>query len=293
MFGRFSKLLLALLTTSCTRAASVPESVPGPDPGTVTSPAPSTASAGRSWTITPGTQPREYLSTTSVTLELISDTAAIRDSFAQRVRFTLLTASASGSTSFLGSINSLTTDAGNRVGPVELLPTFPITFTGHITDKTVILDALNGQPRQSTIECSDPALSALSVIHRNIIILPARLVQGMTWKDSTSINGCNGMIPITTISIRTYSVIDEAEAGGRPAILLNRTEKFLSTGEGSQNQHRILITTEGTGTAKIYIDRVSGMLLDSEGEQRADITLRGGRLQRFSQTARERTTTER
>ena len=284
---------MALPTISCTRAASVPGSVPGPDPGTVTSPASSTASARRSWTITPGTQPRGYLSTATVTLELISDTATVRDSFTQRARFTLLTASASGSTSFLGSINSLATDAGNRVGPVELLPTFPVTFTGHITDRTVILDALNGQARQSTIECSDPALSALNVIHRNIIILPAQLIQGMTWKDSTSINGCNGTIPITTISIRAYSVIGEAESEGRPAILVNRTEKFLSTGEGSQNQHRILITTEGTGTAKIYLDRASGLLLDSEGEQRADITLKGGRLQRFSQTVREKTTTER
>jgi len=293
MFARFSMLVLFLLTISCTRAAPAPEPVLGPDATAPTAPVPLAISSGRSWTITPGTQPRRYVSTATTTLELLSDTAVVREVITQRARFTLLTASASGSTSFLGSIDALTIDAGNRVGPTEIPPVFPVTFTGHVTNRIVILDALNSQPRKSATECSDPALSALNVIHRNLVILPRELVQGMTWTDSTSISGCNGPVPVTTLSIRTYRVLGEAESQGRPAILIDRTEKTLSTGEGSQNQHRILITTEGMGAGKIYIDRASGMLLDSEGEQRTDITLRGGRLQRFKQTVRERTTAER
>ena len=292
MVGRFFRLALSLLAISCTRAASAPEPVLGPDTGTPTT-APPAASSGKSWTITPGTQPRRYVSTASITLELLSDTAAVRDVITQRARFTLLTASASGSTSFLGSIDALTTDAGARIESTGAPVAFPVTFTGHIANRAVILDALNGQSRKSQTECSDPALSALSVVHRNIIILPAQLLQGMTWTDSTSISGCNGNIPVTTLSIRTYRVLGEAESEGRPAILIDRIEKTFSTGEGSENQHRILITTEGTGAGKIYVDRASGMLLDSEGEQRADITLRGGRLQRFRQTVKERTTAER
>ncbi len=291
MLNRSSKLVVFFLAAACTRASTVPgSSVEIADP--MTSAPASTGSPRQSWSIIAGTLPLEYSSTVTTTLELLSDSAAIHESVLQRSRFTLLTASASGSTSFLGSIHDLSTEAGNRIGQPDVRLSFPITFTGHVLNGVIVLDALNGQARKSREDCSDPALSALSLIHRNIIILPSRLIPGMTWSDSTSAAVCSGTVPITTTSIRTYRVAGESNHEGRPALLIERNEKILSTGEGSQNQHRISIKTEGKGFSKFYIDRVTGALLDSNGEQQTEITINASRLQRFKQTVRERTTVQ-
>lgn len=288
MLSRYSKPVVFFLVAACARASTAPGSSVETS-GPITSPPASTGFPGQAWTVVAGTLPLEYSSTATTTLELLSDSVAIHESVMQRSRFTLLTASASGSTSFLGSINDLSTEAGNRIGRPGVSLSFPITFTGHVLDGVIVLDALNGQARKSTDDCFDPALSALNLIHRNIIILPSRLIQGMIWSDSISAAVCSGTIPMTTTSIRTYRVAGESSHEGRPALLIERNEKTLSTGEGSQNQHRILIQMEGKGSGKLYIDRVTGALLDSDVEQQTEITINAGRLQRFKQTVRERT----
>ena len=290
--NRYFRLSIAFLALGCSSTASSPGPVLGPAPNASAPGVSLPGSSGRSWTITPATEPRRYSSTATVSLELVSDSATIREAITQRTRFTLLTGSASGSTSFLGSVEALSTDTPARIGQPAPLPVFPISFTGHIVNGTITLDALNGQSAVASMQCSNPAVSALNVVQRNVIILPTQLTQGMTWRDSTTAAGCSGSIPITTISIRNYRVIGEIEVSGRAAIAIERTEKTLSTGEGSENQHRVLLRTEATGNTKIYVDRFSGALLSSEGEQRADVTVAAGRAQRFKQTVKETTTVE-
>ena len=293
MAEKYFRVALLLFTCACGRTAASPEPVLLPAPASTAPAASLPVSPGRTWTITPATQPQRYSSTASIALELVTDSARVRENITQRSRFTLLTGSASGFSSFLGSIESLTTETPTRIGSTELPAIFPVSFTGHIQNGNVILDAVNGQPRTGPIDCSAPALSALNVIHRNIIILPSQLTQGMTWRDSTSIAGCSGTIPVNTIAIRSYRVAGETELSGRPALFLERTEKTLSSGEGSEYQHRILIKTEGSGAGKFYIDRSSGALLAAESEQQIRVTITAGKSQRFVQVVREKTTLER
>ncbi|MEO8575057.1 MAG: hypothetical protein ABI556_00085 [Gemmatimonadales bacterium] len=87
-------------------------------------------------------------------------------------------------------------------------------------------------------------------------------------------------------------MIGETEFAGRPAIVIDRTEKTLSTAEGSENQHRIVIRNEGTGAAKIYVDRMSGALLSSDSEQHSDVIVTAGRARQFKQLVKENTTAE-
>ena len=290
--NRYFRLTLLFLALGCGRSACLPEPIVRPAPEATAPGVLTPGSSGRSWTITAATEPRRYSSTATVSLELVSDSAPVREAITQRTRFTLLTGSASGSTSFLGSIDALTTDASARIGQPAILATFPVTFTGHVVNGTFTLDALNGESSVTTMQCSNPAVSALNVIQRNVIILPTQLTQGMTWRDSTTAAGCSGFIPITTVSIRDYRVIGEADVSGRAGIAIERTEKTLSTGEGSENQHRVLLRTEANGTTRIYVDRTSGALLSSEGEQHADVIVAAGRAQRFKQIVKETTTAE-
>ena len=284
--------MFPFLVYGCSSAGRRPEPVIEPTPGAVLPTATPPGPSGRSWTITPGTQPSRYSSTATVSLELTSDSAVIREAITQRARFSLLTGSAFGSTSFLGSIEAITTDVPSRIAGPATLPAFPVTFTGHVLNGLFVLDALNGQPGTTATQCSNPAASALGIIQRNIIALPTQLTQGMTWKDSTVATGCNGTIPTVMISIRNYRVAGAVEVSGRPAIAIERAEKTLSSGEGSESQHRILLKAEATGTAKIYVDRVSGALLSSVSEQQGNVTITAGRARRFKQTVKEITTIE-
>jgi len=73
-----------------------------------------------------------------------------------------------------------------------------------------------------------------------------------------------------------------------PSILLERLETATFRGEGSQNQHRILISGTGTGTSQVHLHPVSGRLMSLDGEHRSDLVVTSsGRQQRFKQVTRE------
>jgi hypothetical protein len=296
----FSKAVLLITVTGCAvtgcaRSVSTPEQIPEPArqpvSGVITK-APVPVVMGR-WTITPATSPRRYRSTTTTTIELKTDTGSIQDIVTRQSEFTLLTATSSGSTSFLGSINRIFTSAGVRIGRADDNTVFPVSFTGHIKDGSVIIDELNGSSLSNGLNCASPTASALQVVQPSIIILPAEIVSGTTWQDSVSSLSCNGLTPITTTTISSYKAAGESELQGQKALLLERTEISRSAGEGADNQHRILIKGTSTGMTKIYIDPVTGSLLDLEGERRSDIIITAGRSQRFSQVVKEKTTAER
>ena len=296
MLNRYSQLSLLILTAACSSASSTaapPGTMPQPasEPA-ATTPAriPPVSGVSRSWTITGSTQPSKYTSITSVTLELISDSAIAHDQLIEHTNFTLLTGSASGSTSFLGSIDAHSIETGARIGATEFPQTLPISFTGHIISGAVILDALNGQIVTDSIQCSNPVLSAITTIEHNIIILPSQLSTGMSWTDSTTSVSCSGTIPFFTASIRSYKVIGETEHANKTGILLERNDRVTSTGEGSQDQHRVLIRGDGTGSGRVYIDHTTGALLEAEGEMRTNLIVTMGKSQRFVQTSREKTT---
>lgn len=292
MLRRISEVFLVFLSVGCARAGSSSGPVPAPESG-VADPvvAPNTTS-GRSWIIVPATEPHAYRSTTTAVVELLSDSGSIRDSLTRLTTFSLLTATASGSTSFLGSVEAVSTSSGTRIEAPGPLPAWPLTFTGHITNAIVVLDALKDRSGNVALDCSSTALATLKAVHRSIISLPAQLYQNLTWRDSTIFTGCSGTIPTTTISIRVFRVLGEIPHATGPAILLEETGKLFSTGEGSQDQHRIVIRSEGTATARVQVNRMSGALLEWDGQEKTSILVTAGRSHRFTQTVREVTTVE-
>ena len=293
MLRRISAVFLVFFSFGCARAVSSSEPAPAPESdGANPIVAPNTTS-GRSWMIVPATEPHRYRSTTTVIVELLSDSASVRDSLTYLTTFTLLTGTASGSTSFLGSVDAVSTSAGTHIGSPEPLPLLPLTFTGHITNAIVVHDALKDRSGNIPLDCSSTALATLKAVHRSVISLPAQLYQNMTWRDSTVFTGCSGTIPTTTISVRGFRVLGEVPHATGLAILLEQTGKLLSTGEGSQGQHRVVIMSQGTATARVQVNRASGALLEWDGQERTSILVTAGHSQRFTQTVRETTKIDR
>lgn len=218
----------------------------------------------------------------------------VRDSLRQKIKFTLLTATASGSTSFLGSIEAASTESGTRMGQsAGAFPDFPLVFTGHTTGTSIIIDALSDRTGNLKQDCSVMALPVLRAVQRNVFALPETLTVNMAWKDSTTFSGCSGAIPTSTFSVRGFRVLGEIESPGGSALVLEGSGYSLSNGEGTDGQHRVLIKAEGSEMARILVDRTTGALLDWDGQEKTTLTIMAGRSQRFTQTVRVKTVLER
>jgi len=76
---------------------------------------------------------------------------------------------------------------------------------------------------------------------------------------------------------------------GLAAILIERTGVISTEGQGSDGQHTVAITGNGSAAGEFYVDRVTGLLLGSEDRQIMKIIVASsGRRQEFSQTVLER-----
>ena len=281
---------LSVLLAACAGRTPSSEPVPQPAPAPVPTAEVPAPSAKMSWVITPATQASRYMSTVSATIESTSGSEAARDTVTQQMRFSLLTATSSGSTAYLGSITDISSFAGIRIGSDNRPPVFPISFTGHISNGTMTIDELNGRVPGDQLDCRDPVYAALNSIQRRVVVVPSQITTGTSWTDSLTTKACNGLVPVTTASVRNSRVIGPAQVNGIAAILIDRTERTLSSGEGSDGQHRILLKGETTGSTRLSVDARTGGLLASEGEQRTDLVITTGQSRRFTQIVREKTT---
>ncbi len=285
-------VVFVLIACASGRGAS-PEPATEPAPVSLPVPEAPPRNARTRWTLSPSNETVRYVSTILATIQSDSSSTVTRDTVAQQTRFTLLTATNSGSTAFLGSITEISNLPGSQIGPNDWASTLPISFTGHITNGLMKIDELNGRIQSEELDCTNPMYSALSSIQRRVVVVPPQITNGTTWTDSLSTKLCNGLVPVSITSIRNSRVLGETEINGTPAILIERSERSFSTGEGSEGQHRILLKGETTGSARLYIDAHTGALLSSEGEQRTSLLVTAGRSRRFTQVVREKTTAER
>jgi hypothetical protein len=98
-------------------------------------------------------------------------------------------------------------------------------------------------------------------------------------------SSCNGEIPISTTIIRSFRVIGDDLTNGLPTILISRTDRLQANGSGSEGQHRVEVSSSGSGSAQLWITPESGRLIHSSGKFSGVVTiLASGRRQVFNQT---------
>lgn len=293
MSHRVTQVFVALLSIACATSGPVVEPVPRPSNGTSVPPS-SVLTSPQTWTLTADYQPRTYLSIATTIFELHSDTAFTRDTVTVSTDFTISVTPEGGLTRLTGTINRMSITAGNKIGQPAQLPLAPFPFTARIENRILILDSAGGEPVMAPVSCNNVTLATLTLLQRNVIAVPATPTLGMTWRDSAVVSGCSGSIPVSLSVVRTYKIAREVSYQGQLVLLIERTDSTRATGEGSEEQHRIIITSQGSGSAQLYIDRTTGLLAGTEGEQKADVSVTAsGRTQRFTQTVSEKTTPRR
>lgn len=291
MSYRYRSALLLITVAGCTRTVPTPE--PAPRPADSTQPLSSTSpiiGPGSRWRITSSIEPQEYSSIVNTTLELDSASARIHDTVTVHTRFTLSLKRLPTSVTISGSIEAFSIAAGNRVGAPTQLIVLPLSFSGQVNARGLTLKRVAGQTSGQTTDCVNPGITAISTVQRNLVIVPEELQRGASWTDSSSTTGCSGSIPVIVTSIRTYSILGETEYAGDSAIALKKTDRTYFNGEGAQDQHRIIVKGEGSGSGVLYVTRSTGMMIDYESKHNTVVTITSsGQNQRFIQIVKEKT----
>jgi hypothetical protein len=284
--GSFA-LLITFLCAACASSGSISSApLPTPLPETTADTVTRKVGTSTSWKITPSFQPQAYSSSLTTIITEIDGSASQRDSLTTQVVYSISTDRSSDSLSFSGSVTSFSIQGEMSELP-ESQMRFPIHFTGRISNHNVS-SQVSDTSMKSSVSCADPSLIPLRTVERNLFTMPLELVSRQTWTDSTTSTVCNGMLPLTVTSIRTFEVVGELELDGSLALVFDQNERTFSKGEGSQGQHRILVETQGVRVGHLYIDRSSGQLLGVNLTSKITLTTQSsGRVQKFLQNSTE------
>lgn len=273
--------MLALGACATTTASSNPEvpSVPAP-----TQSPEHTFRTSKVWQILPTDALQHYTVSINTHIQELGSPEIRTDSTTSKAQYTLGLTRTSDSTFIKGSIEQFSTQAGTIIGYDSSSSVYPILFDGYSKNHEISFDV----PSNTSSPCSSTSQAALSIIPRSIFLLPLQIRIGTTWRDSTSFMTCNGLLMIKIVDIKSYTVIGETEFSGNPALTIEQTERALSSGEGSQDQHLISIRGDTRGTGQLTIDTVTGLLLKLVANRRGTVSIQtSGRNHQFLQTSVE------
>lgn len=167
---------------------------------------------------------------------------------------------------------------------------FPLEFTGHVESGGLHLDSLAGSPISTVVDCQTAGLNLMTTVQRNMVVSPLVLSTGTTWTDSSTVPACSGSIQVALTAIRTYTVRGQVLGETQPVIVVDRQDRVRAAGNGAQGQHRITVSSHGSGSARLYLDRVTGSLRESRSTQTIDVVIgSSGRSQHFRQVVEEQT----
>lgn len=182
---------------------------------------------------------------------------------------------------FTAVVDTFSTTTQGAIGPAQTTQ-LPLQLSGFlIGDSLVITDSL--------AQKCNPVVSALITdIHNLLVSFPDTLSTQSSWRDSTSLFGCQGSIGTQSHVTRSYKVIGESSYEGISAIIVQRTDSIQATGEGAQQQHRILLDARGVGSAVYYLDINNGRVLHLSSSQDLNLIITAsGKSSHFRESAKQ------
>ena len=259
-------LAITLLFTSCKSTTTLPPSLPP----TSSTPNENLQNARGQWTLAPSYTAHDYRSVTRSFIRQTSNPSSHQDTIEQTIRFSITVDPTRTQSTISGhvdtvilqhrSLNFSSSDEGFSL---------PLTFTGVINPTAIKLELKNAQESQNN--CNSQVSGILSDIRVGIMTYPVHLSSGLRWKDSTLTTGCIGINIPTTVRIASlYEVLGEITYGREQAVLVQRLDSIHISGEGAQENHQVHLNGSGTGSAKVYIDPNSGVVLATEISQVSD-----------------------
>lgn len=220
----------------------------------------------------------------------ISRTAAIEDLDPEARRETSTNSSHESITlqvigdtiSFTAVVDSFST---TTQGAISAAPTtqLPLRLSGFLIDDSLTIADSVAQ------KCNPVTTALITDLHNLLPRFPTTLSTASTWKDSTSLLGCQGSISTQSHVTRWYKVIGESTYESVPVVVIQRTDTIRATGEGAQQQHQMLLDASGVGNAVYYVDTRNGRVLHLSSSQDLSLTVTAsGKTNHFRQNAKQK-----
>jgi hypothetical protein len=271
------QLLVVLFLAACVSTQPPQGGTPAPS---LPTPAPIAATPG-SWTFTftPGTV--AYRVSRSAAIENISDSS--RREITTNATFESLSLQPAGDTiGFTAAVDTFSTTTQGAIGTVQPVQ-LPIRVAG-----SLIRDSLTIAGDSLSEKCNPATTVLITDLHNLLPHFPTTLSTAASWRDSTSLAGCQGSIPIDSHIGRSFRVLGESNYDGLPVLVIERTDTIQAAGEGAQQQHRLQLKASGIGSAMYYMDTHSGRILRLTVSQDLNLTITAsGKASNFRQNAKE------
>lgn len=148
----------------------------------------------------------------------------------------------------------------------------PFSISALNTNSFITTSVIATQKSEESI-CSHALFSIVPSTSTAILALPLTITKGMTWSDSMTTSACAGPIPTKSTIVRQYQALGEDDGDQNAGILISLDQKTLTTGEGSDGQHRVYVNATGIGKGQLTIDAVDGSLLRATVEEKSSIRI--------------------
>ena len=168
-------------------------------------------------------------------------------------------------TNFTAFIDTSATTTQGLIGSVQSIQ-LPVQVSGSLTSVAL---TMNASPDQG--KCSTVSSMLMTDLYNLLIVFPEQLSTGVSWKDSTDVQGCQAGIPTSAHTARSYVVSGSSSYEGRPVLVILRTDTTHAKGEGGLQQHRVSIDAVGVGTALYFLDAATGRVLRLTVDQILDL----------------------
>jgi hypothetical protein len=168
---------------------------------------------------------------------------------------------------FNAVVDAFSSTTQGRIGTVQLVR-LPVELSGIFAASGITIKS-----NSNNDSCNPVGSALLSDLHNLLTQFPARLTQGLTWRDSVSTGGCQAGIPTTSRLLRSYVVSGETTYEGQPVLLIQRSDTVQAHGEGAQQQHPIKLDASGMGSAIYYLDMKDGRVIRLTTAHELDLTI--------------------
>ncbi len=269
-------------------ACSGPQSSPPSPP----SPLPSSSVAQSSVPVAPstGTSSFEYASgavrykiSRNASIESIGSDSQTRREISTNITSELLSLEpVDRGINFTALIDTSATTTQGLIGSAQSVQ-LPVKISGSFLDSALMI---NTEPVAG--KCNPIGSMLLTDLHNLLVAFPKQLSTGVSWKDSTDVQGCQAGVPTSVHAMRSFTVSGDASYNGRPVLVILRTDTTHAKGEGGLQQHRISLDATGTGTALYYLDTSSGRIARLTVDQVLDLGVTGSaKRSQFRQSSKQ------
>jgi hypothetical protein len=189
--------------------------------------------------------------------------------------------------------------AGDTIAFTAVVDTFSTTTQGTISPEQPVSlpvqlsgvrvgDSITISTDSLTQSCNPAASALVTDLHNLLPRLPTLLTLSTSWRDSTDLIGCQGSIPTRSRVLHSYRVLGENTYEGVRVVLVQRSDTIHAEGEGAQQQHRLTLTANGTGTTVYYLDVATGRIMHLSIGQDLDLSITAsGKTSNFRQTTKQ------